>query len=276
MAWIQAVFHSRTLRRRVPIDVILPVDHKDAPADEEPGRSYKTLYLLHGIFGASSSWISGSRIQAWAEERNLAVVMPSGDNSFYIDHPFNDYGEYVGAELVDATRRMFPLSRRREDTFLAGLSMGGYGALRNGLKYHRTFGYVAGLSSALVLEAAVTMAEDSPFMLQNKRYFEEVFGDLPAALESDKNPKYLVRELIEEGKADPRAAFPKLFLACGTDDALIGSNRDFRDFLRAEGVEVDYRESPGAHDWEFWDRAIRDVLAWLPLEEPVVDGPQRM
>jgi Predicted esterase len=274
MALLQASFHARTLRRKVPIEVILPTDHKESREGDEE-RKFKTLYLLHGIFGDCMSWIAHSRIEMWAEERDLAVVMPSGDNSFYIDRPYELYGEYVGRELVEATRLMFPLSRRREDTFIAGLSMGGYGALRNGLKYSETFGYVAGLSSALVMEAALGMGRDAPLMLQNRAYFEQVFGDLEAALKSDKNPKHLVHELVAKKRADPSIELPELFLACGTDDGLIGANRNFRDFLRGEGIDVAYREGSGCHDWEYWDRTIREVLDWLPLDPVVVEAPQR-
>ena len=155
MALIQVNFLSEALMRTVPVQVILPVDKMGVPGstvrEEKP---FKTLYLLHGIFGNYTDWVSGTNIQRWAEERSLAVVMPSGDNMFYVDQKegHNFYGEYIGRELVEMTRRMFPLSRKREDTYIGGLSMGGYGALRNGLKYSGTFGCIASLSGAMLID----------------------------------------------------------------------------------------------------------------------------
>ena len=148
MALIQATFMSNALKRTVPIQVILPVDKLIG----EEMKPFKTLYLLHGLFGSYHDWNSNTRIQRWAQDQNLAVVMPSADNSFYIDYdmlPNSEYGKFVGEELVQVTRAMFHLSNKREDTFIAGLSMGGFGAIRNGLKYSETFGYIAGLSSAI-------------------------------------------------------------------------------------------------------------------------------
>ena len=147
MALIRMEFRSRTLKRAVPVNVILPAEKFRGP--------FPTLYLLHGLTDNCSAWLDNTRIRLWAEESGLAVVMPSGENSFYLDilvrdGCLGDFGEYIGRELVDVTRELFPLSCRREDTFLAGLSMGGYGACRNALKYSETFGKAAILSGALI------------------------------------------------------------------------------------------------------------------------------
>ncbi len=155
MALLQVNYVSKALFRSVPLNVVLPtdkiLDFESFDYAMKPGQKFKTLYLLHGLIGNYTDWISGSRIQRWAEERNLAVVMPSGDNAFYVDniHGGDRYGEFIGKELVEMTRLMFPLSDKREDTFIAGLSMGGYGAIRNAIKYSDTFSCVAGLSSAV-------------------------------------------------------------------------------------------------------------------------------
>ena len=134
MAVFQVNFMAETLGRTVPLFAILPTDKSYLPGMErrEEGKPYKTLYLLHGIVGNYTDWIYGTRIQRWAEERDLAVVMPSGDNSMYLDHAVDRYGEFIGKELVEFTRKTFPLSGKREDTYIGGLSMGGFGALRNG------------------------------------------------------------------------------------------------------------------------------------------------
>ncbi|MDK2906375.1 MAG: putative tributyrin esterase [Petrotoga sp.] len=266
MALLQVNFMSKSLMRKVPILVVLPVDKVNLPGMSEitdnRNNSFKTLYLLHGMFGNYTDWVSETRIQRLAEERNLVVVMPSGENSFYLDQPEsgNFYGEFIGKELVDITRKMFPLSKRREDTFIAGLSMGGYGAIRNGLKYHETFGYIAGLSSALILEQ---MLNES---FKEIAYEKSCFGDPQEAILSDKNPKILVKHIREKMKEDPSIHFPKMYMACGTEDDLLGTNRDFRDFLMENNVDLTYEEGPGAHTWDFWDTYIEKVLDWLPLK----------
>ena len=182
MALIQMNFLSNALKRTVPVTVILPVDYTAL----DKTSAFPTLYLLHGLLGSHTDWVHNTRIRQWAEARGLAVVMPSGDNSFYIDQmlPNQDYGEFIGRELVEMTRRSFPLSRDREHTFIAGLSMGGFGAIRNGLKYADTFGYIAGFSSAVHI---FEMAPDAP----GRTLFREdlVFGDLEEARKTDKNPR---------------------------------------------------------------------------------------
>lgn len=264
MALIQVNFMSKTLMRTVPVNVILPVDKMTLPGMPiREDKPYKTLYLLHGVFGNYTDWVSGTSIQRWAEEKDLAVVMPSGDNMFYVDKPGvnNYYGEFIGRELVEITRKMFPLSHRREETYIAGLSMGGYGAIRNGLKYHDTFGCIAGLSSALIIDGIEKRTDNVPFFLESRSFAEGCFGDLTKVADSDKNPKWLAKKLVEEKKE-----IPKIYMACGEEDFLLGENRDFRDFLKNLGIEVTFEEGPGTHEWDFWNRYIKKVLDWLPLE----------
>lgn len=264
MALIQVNYLSECLMRTVPVNVILPVDKLTFPGmPKREEKPYKTLYLLHGIFGNYTDWVSGTKIQRWAEEKDLAVVMPSGDNMFYVDQEdsHNFYGEFIGKELVDMTRKMFPLSRKREDTYIAGLSMGGYGALRNGLKYSETFGCLASLSGAMVVDHIAERTDDVPFFIDSRSFARSIFGDLDKAEESDKNPKWLVKKLKEEGKNIPR-----IYLTCGLQDSLLEANREMRDFLKEQGADVTYVEGEGAHEWDFWNRSIKDVLEWLPLE----------
>ena len=263
MALIQANFISKSLMRTVAVNVILPVDKFSLnPAEKFEEKPLKTLYLLHGIFGNYTDWVTGTRVQRWAEANDLAVVMPSGENGFYVDHPgggWNRYGVFTGEELVEVTRRMFPLSRRREDTFIGGLSMGGFGALRNGLKYHKTFGAVVALSSAVhILEPGAQHMDAA--------YEESCFGPLAEAAKSDMNPRVLAERLAAARKADPALPLPKIFMACGTEDGLLPANRAYRDLLRADGFDVTYHESAGSHTWDFWDEYIEKAIAWLPLE----------
>lgn len=270
MALIQVNFVSKSLMRTVPIQVILPVDklafEEDTAQEQAP---FKTLYLLHGILGNYTDWVSGTNVQRWAEEKNLAVVMPSGDNMFYLDQEkeHNYYGEFIGRELVNLTRRMFPLSHKREDTFIGGLSMGGYGAIRNGLKYHETFGRIAGLSSAMVIDTLEERTNEAPMFFETRDYAERIFGDLSEVKNSDKNPEWLLETLSKE-----KAVFPKVYLACGTEDFLLEPNRKLKKAMEAAGVELTYEEGPGGHEWDFWNRYIKKVIDWLPLEDDAKSG----
>ncbi|MBR3312748.1 MAG: hypothetical protein IKG18_01270 [Atopobiaceae bacterium] len=261
MALIQVNYFSNALARTVPVNVVLPADKVDSKTHRYASfvEPFKTLYLLHGMFGNYTDWVTNTRVQRWAEERNLAVVMPSGDNMYYVESllPFNDYGAFVGEELPRIMRAMFPLSQKREDTFIAGLSMGGFGALRNGFKYSDTFSRIAALSSVLtVLDPSV------PPIAGDKA----VFGDLDAATQTDKD--FLVaysqlRARVMTGKA----TMPAIYLACGTEDGFLESTRVFRAQLVGDGVDVTYDEQPGGHEWDFWDAQIKKVIDWLPLDD---------
>ena len=265
MALIQVNYISSALQRTVPLQVILPVD-KLTPDGKLPAeKKFKTLYLLHGFLGNYTDWVSGTRIQRWAEEKDLCVVMPSGDNAFYVDRPetLNNYGRFIGEELVEITRRMFPLSRKREDTFIGGLSMGGFGAMRNGLKYHETFGYIISFSGVLQpFEALENRPADYDVSFE-----VGIFGDLTKAAVSDKNPTYLVHSLVGKRLTDPGLVLPHVYIACGTEDSLIDHSRSFRDLLVNKGFRVTYEEGPGGHEWDFWDTYIKKVIDWLPLDE---------
>ena len=265
MAFITVNYISEALMRTVSVNVVLPTDRLTLPGMPKPRLSdFPTLYLLHGVFGSHVDWICGTRVQRWAEERGLAVVMPAGENAFYLDHEAThaNYGDFVGRELPEAMRRMFPLSKRREDTFIAGLSMGGYGALRNGLKYHETFGRVAGFSAALVMESFKTRTDDVPLFIESRSYAQDLFGDLDKVDESDKNPLWSARQLVKAG-----ADLPEIYLSCGTKDSLYDVNVRTRDELRTLGFDVTWDEGPFGHEWDFWDQQVGKLIDWLPLED---------
>lgn len=263
MAIIEVNFISKCLMRTVTFNAIIPVDKFGPQAANAEQKPLKTLYLLHGIFGNYTDWVNGTRIQAWAEANDLAVIMPSGENRFYLDDEKSGelYGEFIGKELVEFTRKLFPLSDKREDTFIAGLSMGGYGAIRNGLKYAENFGCVIGLSAALVHDTWKDADNSAPIFTFRRNYYEAIFGEYDKVKGSDKDPKALLLKLKEEGRP-----VPKMYLCCGTEDGLVTANRDFRDFLNENGVDLTYVEGPGKHDWVFWDTYIKKVLDWLPLD----------
>lgn len=262
MALIQVEFYSKALTKTTCFHAVLP---NDVPTDmiagnEHYNRSMKTLYLLHGYSGCSKDWLLGSQVQEMAIKYNLAIVMPSGDNSFYLDGKGTGraYCEFVGKELVDYARKLFHLSERKEDTYVGGLSMGGFGAIHTGLYFPDTFSKIVGLSSALIVHNIANIKEDHKDFIADYYYYTSVFGDLSCLDTSVNNPEYLIHKLKEE-----KETIPQIYIACGTEDFLIKENRAFHEFLGEEGVESEYIESPGVHNWEFWNQYLEPSIQWL-------------
>lgn len=270
MALIQLNVMSQCLMRTVNVNVILPVDKLLFPWMKKKTGKYKTLYLMHGILGSQFDWLSGSRVQRWAEEKDLAVVMPAGENMFYVDQPKanNFYGEFIGRELPELMEKIFPLSDRREDRYIAGLSMGGYGAIRNGLKYAGSFSHIGGFSSAFFIRDVTKRTNENVMIFfESRDYAEACFGDLDQIAGSDLDPARLITDLKENG-----LPYPEIYMACGTRDSLYEANCEYRDMFRAAGMPVTWHEAPYDHEWDFWDQELQRFIAWLPLDESSEQG----
>ena len=263
MAFLQVDYKSKKMGRKVHFNVFMPMDVDPAG---KTGAPWRTLYLLHGIYGNSTSWVTSSCVQRYADDRNLCVIMPDGENGFYLDHPdyMNNFSGWIGQELVEATRAMFPLSDRWEDTWIGGFSMGGYGALRTGLKYADTFGGIIAFSSALLLESLQNRSSaEGPV---NEAYTRAIFGDPDHLLDTDLDPLYLARIRCQEGKPVPR-----MYISCGEQDFLLAANDRFSRQLTELGIPHTYRTTPGGHTWDFWEQEIRHViLDWMPAN--LVEG----
>lgn len=265
MAIMQVTMLSQCLMRTVPVTVIVPSDKMPTPGmPVREDKPYKTLYLLHGVLGSTMDWLVGTRIARFAEENDLAVVMPSGENRFYVDQPkgHDFYGGFIGEELVEQTRKMFNLSKKREDTFIGGLSMGGYGAFRNGLKYSETFGSIVALSSAFICDTVLERTNEAELFFERRDYAEACFGELDKLAGSDMDIKFLAKQIAAEGKQ-----FPNIYMACGVDDSLLAENDSVAALLEELGANVIYKTGPGGHEWDFWDTYIKDAIyTWLPTE----------
>lgn len=263
MALIQVNFISECLMRTVTLNAVIPFDKIMMPGDKpREKKPFPTLYLLHGIFGNYTDWVSGTCVQRWAEKKGLAVIMPSGENHFYVDCKANGerFSEFIGRELPEKMRELFPLSEKREETFIGGLSMGGYGAVTNGLKYSETFGRIAGLSCGFILD---DLGGEKPVMVETvfgKDFPKTIFGEKVKG--SDKDYYALAEKLKESGKP-----VPEIYLCCGTEDSLLPKNRAYAKYLKELGLPVTYEEGPGKHDWDFWNTYIEKIIDWLPLAE---------
>ncbi len=261
MAIINTRYNSNCLGGFVSFTAIIPFEDfgenflNPNPNPYAGGKKMKTLYLLHGVTGDEHDWLYGSRIERYAKENNIAVIMPDGDNNFYVDNcETSRWGEFIGKELIQVTRSLFPLSEDRADTYIGGLSMGGAGSIINGFKYSQVFSKIIALSSALITYNLADYTEEAPMPWQKRSYAERIFGDLDKVLGSDMDPEQVFLDAKEK---------VKIFMACGTEDFLLDLNRRYKSFLEANGGELTYLEEPGAHEWDFWDRNILKGIQWL-------------
>ncbi|MCD1258438.1 esterase family protein [Paenibacillus athensensis] len=257
MAFIDCHFYSETLGISTAMHVLLP--QRSTTQIGMTGRvlgtgKHPVLYLLHGLSDDHTIWMRRTSIERYAAELGLAVVMPAVGRSFYTDmaHGYR-YWTFVSEELPQLAREFFPLSAERELNFAAGLSMGGYGAMKLGLSHPERFAAVASLSGALDVRRFI----DNP---ENMADFRLIFGDGADVAASDNNLLRLADKLAESGKPAP-----KLYQACGTEDFLYADNVRFRDYIRGLPFDLTYEEGPGIHDWAYWDLKIQSVLDWLPL-----------
>ena len=260
MALIHMTMTSRCLKRGVEVNAFIPCDPMLLPGagpDDAPKGPWKTIYLLHGYMGAASNWLSADRIGEISQQYNVAVIMPNGENHFYVDAPIRGdaYGEFVGRELVDFTRMLFPLSRERDDTILAGVSMGGYGALRNGLKYSGTFGHVIGCSPAIIIDDINPGTYIATLTGTTNDFYRSVFGDLAGIEQTDVSPRWLAARMAEEKKD-----FPDIFWGCGFNDILVEPSRTLHRDLTALGIPHEYREYPGSHEPAVFTPTLYDGL----------------
>jgi len=262
MALMQAQFYSQKLKQIIPFSALLPVDTFEIPGEQAipKPKNMKTLYLLHGYSGNQMDWLYGSRIQELSLKYGVAVIMPSGGNNFYLDQKENGewYGEFIGNELLEITRKLFHLSDKREDTYIGGLSMGGFGAIRNGLKYNNNYGGIIALSSALITHKIFDIEPGYKDDIASYGYYKNVFGDPKQLRGSQNDPEALIIQLKDENKT-----IPNIYMACGTEDFLLEENRHFHEFLNKENIPHTYLESVGIHDWKFWDAYIEKAIQWM-------------
>ncbi len=252
-------YFSFVLQHNVEVNVVIPTpegneqitaEGNDQRYDYENGMP--VVYLLHGAYGDNNSWMRFSSIERYLQAHNCIGVMASAENSFYQDMAHGGrYYTFMTEELPAYITRLLPASRRREDTFIAGLSMGGYGAWYLALSRPDLYAKAASMSGALDL-AAMKPAEGSPFAWQ------DLFGDVKDLSGTDK-------DLFTLFEKDKKAGLvPELYQSCGTKDFLYEMNQDAHERFVKLGADITYHEEEGhMHNWDFWDQDIRRVLDWM-------------
>ena len=254
MALIKCDFFSEVLELCTSMTVLLPQSASDQIGVAGMATAPPVLYLLHGLSDDNTAWTRHTSIERYASARGLAVVMPQVHRSFYADEVHGlKFWTFLSEELPAVVADFFRVSTRREDTFVAGLSMGGYGAMKWALRRPEKFAAAATLSGALDL-AHIYEWDMRPHM---REVVARVFADRPVAGTGDD-----LLHLLET--ADP-ATLPELMLRCGTEDHLVAQNERFVAACADQKIPLDAEFGPGAHEWEYWDREIQTVLRWLPI-----------
>lgn len=272
MSLLTYEYESQYLSVNTQITVILP----DKPREMTPvrfyqcNRKYKALWLLHGTFGDHTDWIRKTNIELYAAERNLAVIMPSASNSNYSNwnHYMLGYSmyDYLIKELMPLIYGWFPVSDKRIDNFIAGLSMGGRGAVKYAVNYPEKFAGAAILSAVPVNFDEFCPGHDNPFLNPEDFRMKNTLknsGGLNSYIHSEENVWAILDKLA------PSGTLPKLFFACGENDALLYSRfLSFQEHCRSICLEAEWFSLPGySHEWRFWDLSIQKALDFFSLQK---------
>lgn len=257
MALLRCDFVSEVLKMDTSMTVILPQD-LTTPFSPEPApirTAPPVLYLLHGLGDDATAWSRQTAIERYVAPLGIAVVMPQVGRSFYADQVHGQpYWSFLSEELPMLVDSMFHVSTRREDTFVAGLSMGGFGAMKWALHEPARFAAVASISG--VLDSAQVRRNREP---HREAVMHAAFGD--GDIDGTAND---VRHLLSQAAGSGRE-LPAIYICCGEEDSLHQLNVQFAALAEDLGVPVTAEFGPGAHEWSYFDASIQRVLDWLPL-----------
>ena len=234
-------FRSQALNREMQYRVVLP-------STVAPGQRLPVVYLLHGGGGGFRDWTSDSDVAHYAES-GLLLVMPEGNSSYYtnaVDPPQDRYEDYIVSDLIPDVENKFPVAPGRSNRAIAGISMGGFGAVKLALRHPDLFAFAAGLSSAI----DVPRRAFSVKRLQQSRHYNAIFGPSGSSTRHDSDPFVLVRT------ANPESV-PYFFLTCGEQEGLLPANREFAELLESRHFRFEFQTVRGGHDWSQWN-------TWLP------------
>ncbi len=250
MAFIHIEHSSESVKVNLPLNLIIP---DPAEIKGVPVRERKVLYLLHGLSDDASAWQRYSSIEIYARRYGLVVVMPTAGRSFYLDQPNGQrYFSYLVEELPRYLEEVFGIKPERANTLIAGLSMGGYGAMKAALLHPER--YFAAASFSGVLSLAILDAQpDHP----NRKEFEMLFGDTAKLPGSEHEPFVWLKRAAQNPDM-----LPRMYVSCGLQDDIYPLTVMFRDACRKLGLPLEYAEAEGGHEWRFWDKQIQQFLSF--------------
>jgi S-formylglutathione hydrolase FrmB len=245
-------FKSELIGQVLPYDALLPVGYADS------NKRYPVLYLLHGLFGRYDDWVTRTNLAQYAMNYDLIIITPEGHDSWYTDSAgaaTDKYESYFIRELISDVDGRFRTIKDRRARGVAGLSMGGYGALKYGLKHPEQFAFAASLSGAL---DPATRTDDKPGFGWDifRPSINAVFGPRSSQTRISNDLHQIARGL----SASQIPSLPYLYFDCGLEDGFLATNRELADILLSKKIPHQFRQLPGAHTWAYWDEQVREIL----------------
>lgn len=240
---------SKLTNREMPYRVILPANYNNS----NEKTFYPVVYLLHGLTGHFDNWTDRTKLTQYAKKYNYIIVTPEGGDGWYTDSvsvPADKYESYIIQELIPEVDKKFRTIADREHRIIAGLSMGGYGAIKFGLKYPEKFALVGSFSGALGIVALPSKATTTFPSIKN------VFGEDESPTRKNND----IFRVVRESATEQIKALPFIYFDCGTEDFLFQSNRDFADLLIEKKIKHEFRQLPGRHDWTYWNAQVQQFL----------------
>lgn len=243
-----AAFQSKSLVREARYRIILPSAYADSD------RRFPVLYLLHGLYGDRTNWSDLTKLSDYAHSLDLIVVMPDAGNSWYANsfaNPTDRYDDFILLDLIPEIEARYRTLASRAGRAIAGLSMGGYGALKFALKDPAKFFFAGSMTGAL----------SAPLDLGNE--VEEFREGLMQAFGPADDPRRSQNDVFSLAAAADPAQLPYFYLDCGTQDSFLATNRRFAALLQSRRISYEYHELPGGHEWPYWDGRIPSFLIAL-------------
>jgi S-formylglutathione hydrolase FrmB len=243
---------SKLMARSIPYNIFLPLGYN---SKDLPQKRYPVVLLLHGLTGNYKNWYEKSEFAWKSSSLEMIIVMPEGEDGWYTDGATNandKYESYIIKELIPEIDKRFRTISDRENRAIAGLSMGGYGAVKFGLKYPDMFALAGSFSGALGVTSFPAVGRNESFLGSVNR----IFG--PADSETRKVND--IFRMIRDVSPEQVKTLPFLYLDCGTEDFLFASNREFADLLIEKMVPHEFRQLPGGHTWPYWDKQVQEFL----------------
>ena len=245
---VNGVFHTESLNREMHYRILLPRGYRARP------KRFAVLYLLHGLYGDYTNWDTNTKLEQYSETLPLIIVLPDAGDSWYTNSvtvPGDKFEDYIVKDLIPEIDSHYRTIRLRDARAIAGLSMGGYGAMKFALKYPEMFAFAGSLSGAF----------DAPRDLDVRvpEFREKLLAVFGPSSDANRSANDLL-VLLNRVNA---ASLPYLYVQCGTGDGFLTINREFVSSLPRRSISYEYHETPGGHSWDYWDRSVQTLLLSL-------------
>lgn len=245
---------SSLMKREMPYRVILPTTYEANKTEKFP-----VVYLLHGLTGHYDNWTNQSKLVDYAKNYRYIIVTPEGNDGWYSDSqniPDDKYESYIIQELIPEIEKKFRAETTRDARAIAGLSMGGYGSLKFGVKYPDKFVLAGSFSGAL---RAAQMTEEMAAATKWQALIDSIKNAYGVMDSEGRKQNDLFKLVTAKSETDAKN-LPFFYIDCGTEDGLVQSNREFVKLLADKKIAHEFRELPGIHDWKFWDSQVQEFL----------------